>query len=178
MSKDKVEDRKEKIKPKKIFSVVGIIFDDGTTSGYGVEYRDMGRLKNQKLIVPAHDDFLSCVRSIIPSSIPIIEDVVELFYGDNEDNDTGHEKTASVTIDIYNDGFVTTDFGEYIKGARGPAKCWRLTPPEFMSMVSNRLGRLADTFKPLLKASSAKDLIAHSAGVDNNDEEEDDDNEE
>ena len=154
-----IEERKEKIKPKKLYSVIGIIFDDGTTSGYGVEYTDMGRLKNQKMISPTKEDFIASVRTVVPSAIPAIEKLLDLVYGDLSDNESGHEKTASVTVDIYSDGFVSTDFGEFVKGARGPAKCWRLTPHDFIGSVNARLGRLSESFKPLLTTGSASDVM-------------------
>jgi len=155
-----IEKRKEKVKPTKLFSIIAVIYDDGTTAGYGVEYKDMGRLKNQKLIFPCRDECLSSIRSIIPSAIPPIEELVNLIYDDLKYTDSGNEKTASINIDIYSDGFITTDFGEYIKGARGPAKCWRLTPVDFIGTVKARLGNLSDYFKPLLNVSSAsRELI-------------------
>jgi len=165
-----IEKRKEKIKPKKLYSVVGIIFDDGTTSGYGVEYRDMGRLKNQKMLVPSKEDFIASVRTIVPSAIPVIERLLDLIYGDVDDNEGGHEKTASVTVDIYSDGFITTDFGEFVKGVRGPAKCWRLTPHDFVSSINARLGRLSDSFKPLLTTGSASDITTTATTTDVDDE--------
>ena len=153
MSIDKVEERKEKLKPAKLFSFTCIIYDDGTMAGYGLEYRNMGRLKNRKLIIPAKEDFISSVRSIVPSAIPVIESLVDQVYEDLGDEDSGPEKFASVNIDIYNDSFVAVDFSEYMENTgRGPAKAWRQLPNDFMRTIQNRFGNLVNPLKPLLNA--------------------------
>lgn len=172
MSKsDKLEERKEKIKPKKLFSVVVNIYDDGVLSGYGVEYRNVGRLKNQKLIFPAKDEFLSTVRSILPSAVKTIEPVLQAVYGDIDCEDTdGCEKVAKTVVDIYSDGFIDCDFSEIIKGSRGAPKNWRLSPHEFLRTVEGRLGKLGESFRPLLNAPTPGEVKGEVVKDDEDDE--------
>jgi hypothetical protein len=153
MSNDAVEERQEKIKPTKLFSIVAFVFDDGVISGYGTEFRNMGRLKNQKLIFPAKEELISSIRSIVPSTYPVVESLIDGIYADIgiEDNE-GNEKFGKVTVDIYSDGFVDCDFSEIVKGPRGAPKAWRLPANDFISAISNRVGRLSEKFQPLLNA--------------------------
>jgi len=156
---DKVEERKEKVKPQKLFTVNLVIFDDGIVSGFGIEYRNMGRLKNQKLIVPGKEEFESLVRSLVPTALPIIQPVVDVIYKDLEVEDVeGSEKFGKVTIDIYSDSFIDCDFAEIQKGPRGAPKAWRLPAHDFINAIDNRLGHLSKSFKSLLKAGNANIL--------------------
>jgi len=168
-----IEKRKEKIKPKKLFSIIIHIWSDGVLSGGGIEYRNLGRLKNQKMIVPDKDDFLACVRSILPSTVATIEPVLEAVYGDVDCEDMdGCEKIAKVTVDIYSDGYIDSDFSEIIKGNRGAPKNWRLAPNEFVRTVEGRLGKLSESFRPLISAPIPGEVKGEL--VKNDDEEEKD----
>ena len=151
---DAIEKRRDRDeKPKKLFSVVVNIYDDGVLSGCGIEYRNLGRMKMQKLVIPDGQDFLSSVRSIIPSAIDKIETLVNAVYKDHDIEDAEEsEKIGKVTVDIYSDGYVDGDFCELVKGSRGAPKSWRLPPQDFVSMVESRAGSLGETFKPLLNA--------------------------
>jgi hypothetical protein len=152
MSNNAVQQRKE-AKPKKLFTINATIFDDGIISGLCIEYRDLGRLKNQKCIVPGFDDFISSVRSLIPSSLPLVEPLAQQIFDDVEVQDTEHcEKIGRVVIDIYNDGYVDSDFGEIMQGQRGAPKTWRLEPRDFVDMVEARVGQLKAPFQPLLES--------------------------
>jgi hypothetical protein len=150
MSNDPVQDRKE-AKPKKVFTINAVIFDDGIMGGTCIEYRDLGRLKNQKCIVPGYDDFLACVRSIVPSSIDAIEPLTQQIFDDVEVTDAEDcEKIGRIVVDIYNDGFIDCDFGEVVKGTRGAPKTWRQEPRDFFDMVESRVGQLTTPLKPLI----------------------------
>jgi hypothetical protein len=156
---DKVEERKEKIKPIKLFSINATVFDDGYLSGYGAEYRNMGRLKNQKMIVPDKDEFKSCIRSLIPSALPVVDTIIDVIYKDNESEDAeGNEKVGKLEIEIYSDGFVSTDFAEITKQTRGAPKVWRMHGSDFIRFVDSRFGNLADKMRPLLNAGSTTTL--------------------
>jgi hypothetical protein len=151
MSNDPVQDRKE-AKPKKVFTINAIVFDDGIMSGTCIEYRDLGRLKNQKCIVPGLDDFIASVRSIVPSVVPVIEPLAQQIFIDVEVTDTEDcEKIGRVVVDVYNDGFIDCDFGEIVKGARGAPKTWRQEPRDFFDMVETRVGELTGPFTPLIE---------------------------
>ncbi len=153
---DAVEERKEKVKPTKLFTITAFVFDDGLISGYAMEYRNMGRLKNQKLIFPAKEEAISSIRSIIPSAYPIVEKLIDTIYADiGVEDSEGSEKFGKTTVDIYSDGFVDCDFAEILKGSRGAPKAWRLPAHDFVRSIENRLGRLGETFKPLLNAGNA-----------------------
>jgi len=146
-----IQERKEKIKPKKLFSINAVIYDDGVISGTCMEFRDLGRCKNQKLIIPAEDDFLASVRSILPSVMDSIEPLVHFIFADIEAKDLeGTEKFARVGVDIYSDGFVDCDFGEIIKGTRGAPKTWRMAPHEFFRTVDAKVGKLSPPLKSLM----------------------------
>lgn len=152
--KDKTEERKE-AKPKKVFTISTIVFDDGVLSGTCVEYRDLGRLKNQKCIVPDGDDFITCVRSIVPSAVFPIQVLVDTIFEDLEYTDTADcEKIGKVVVDIYNDGFIDCDFGEIVKGSRGAPKTWRLNSKDFFDAIDCRVGKLSSCFQSLLKSNS------------------------
>ena len=162
MKEDAVQKRKDADqKPKKLFSFVGYIWDDGNMSGYGWEYRDMGRMKNQKMSFPDKDEFLSSIRSIVPSAMPIVEDVVNAVYGDNTVTDTIEtEKCGKVTFDIYSDGFIDCDFAEILKGARGAPKAWRASPRDFISAMEHQIGSgNSETFKALLGAGTTGEIV-------------------
>lgn len=164
---DNVEKREENLKPVKLFSLTVFIYDDGVLSGYGVEYRNMGRLKNQKLIVPGKEEFLSCVRSIVPTAIPTIESVVELLYGDlGVEDSEGSEKMARIVIDIYNDGFIDGDFSEFVKGNRGAPKAWRLSPQEFNTVLNARVGNLSTQFKGLIGGMGTPGTVITATSID------------
>ena len=170
---DKVEDRKEKIKPQKLFTMVINIWDDGVLSGYGLEYRNMGRLKKQKMIIPGKEDFLSSVRSIVPSAIPAIETITDVLYGDLDVEDAeGSEKTSKITIDIYNDGFVDSDFSELNKGPRGAPRAWRMSPHEFVRSVDGRHPNLSKIFSELISNANTAPLQNQEAYTDDVDEDE------
>jgi hypothetical protein len=146
---DQVEERKE-AKPIKVFTINAIVFDDGVVSGTCVEYRTLGRLKNQKCIVPDGDDFIACVRSIVPSVVDAVEPVVKQIFKDLEVEDTEEcEKIGKVVIDIYNDGFIDCDFGEIVKGPRGAPKTWRLSARDFFDAIETQVGNLTPPFKML-----------------------------
>jgi hypothetical protein len=163
---DKVEERKEKVKPTKLFTITTFVYDDGVLSGYGTEYRNMGRLKNQKLIFPGKEELVSSIRSMIPSAFPTVEPLIDAIYADVGIEDSeGSEKFGKATIDIYSDGFIDCDFSEIIKGSRGAPKAWRLPARDFVSAIANRLGRLGDTFKPLLNAGNAGVIEASGKAI-------------
>lgn len=167
-----IEKRKKKLKPRKLFTVVANVYDDGILAGYGIEYRNMGRLKNQKMVVPGKEDFITCVRSIVPSAIPTIEKVVNAVYEDADvEESEGSEKIAKVTIDIYSDSFIDSDFSELNKGPRGAPRAWRLSPNEFINNIKNRLGDLSENFRPLLTSGSTPEVLME----DKEDEEDGDD---
>ena len=150
MSKDKTEERKEKVKPLKLFSITAFVFDDGVISGTCTEIRDLGRMKAQKVIVPDSHEFMTCVRSVIPSAVPAIEELVEFIFNDIGCTDIdGSEKIAKVTVDIYSDGFIDCDFAEIVKGSRGAPKAWRLMPNDFFRAIENSVGNLTKPFKQL-----------------------------
>lgn len=146
-----IQQRKEKIKPKKLFSINAVIYDDGVVSGTCIEYRDLGRCKNQKLIVPSGDDFLASVRSLLPGATQSIEPLVNLIFGDIEAKDTeGCEKIARICVDLYSDNVVDCDFGEIIKGSRGAPKTWRLAPNDFFRAIDAKVGKLSTQLKSLM----------------------------
>lgn len=147
---DKVQKRKDKLKPKKLFSINSVVYDDGIICGVCIEYRDLGRLKNQKVVVPSEDDFISSVRSILPSSLGYIRKLVNMIFTDVDNHDVdGASKIARVTVDIYSDGFVDADFGEIVQGQRGAPKTWRLAPNEFYQYIESRVGKLSPPFRAL-----------------------------
>jgi hypothetical protein len=150
MSIDKVEDRKEKVKPTKLFSITAFVYDDGVISGTCTEIRDLGRMKAQKLIVPDPDEFIASVRSIVPSAAGSIQELVEFIFNDIGCTDLdGSEKIAKTTVDIYSDGYIDCDFAEIIKGTRGAPKAWRLTPNDFFKSIEASVGNLTKPFKLL-----------------------------
>jgi len=157
--KDKVEERKEKDeRPLKLFSVVCLVYDDGNISGQLLSIEPYGRLKNQKIMYTGADagkDFLSNVRSVIPSSIPYIQDLVMRIEKDSDIQDCiDTEKIAKVTVDIFSDSVVTCDFCELIKKDRGAPKAWRKEPTTFIADLKLQVGNLVDVFKPLLEANT------------------------
>lgn len=146
---DPVEERKE-AKPLKVFTINAIIWDDGVVSATMIEYRTLGRLKNQKCIVPDGDDFISCVRSLVPSAVDSIQPLVKQISKDLEIEDAEEcEKIGKVVVDIYNDGFIDCDFGEIVKGPRGAPKTWRLSPNDFFSAIEVQVGNLTPPFRTL-----------------------------
>jgi hypothetical protein len=159
---DPVEERKE-AKPIKLFTINAFVYDDGVISGTLIEYRTLGRLKNQKCIVPDGDDFISCVRSIVPSAVYAIEPLVKQINDDLEHEDTQEcEKIGKVVVDVYNDGFVDTDFGEIVKGPRGAPKTWRLQPNDFFNAIEVQVGQLTSPFQTLLDNSGFKKVALPS----------------
>lgn len=164
---DPVEKRREKDeKPRKLFSFKAFVFDDGNLAGYGWEYRDMGRMKNQKMSFPAKEEFIAEIRSQIPSALPVVQDVIEAVYNDNGVTDTIEtEKIGQVSFDIYSDGMIDTDFAEVMKGSRGAPKAWRRTPNEFIQSLGYSVGALGDTFKPLLGAGNHGGVIDVEGGT-------------
>lgn len=155
MSKDKTEDRKEKVKPTKLFSITAFVYDDGVIAGTCTEIRDLGRMKAQKVIIPDSNDFITSVRSILPSIVPTIQELVEYIFNDIGCTDIdGSEKIAKTTVDIYSDGFIDCDFAEIIKGTRGAPKAWRLTPNDFFRAIENSVGNLTKPFKQLSTPTS------------------------
>jgi hypothetical protein len=167
MSNDPVQDRKE-AKPVKVFTINAIVFDDGIMGGTCIEYRDLGRLKAQKCIVPGYDDFIASVRSIVPSTVPAIEPLAQQIFDDVEVTDTEHcEKIGRIVVDIYNDGFIDTDFGEVVKGTRGAPKTWRQEPRDFFDMVESRVGQLTTPLTPLIenRGSTLVDTSATSEAL-------------
>jgi hypothetical protein len=155
--KIKSEERKQKLKPKKLFTISTLVYDDGVVSGMCIEYKDIGRLKNQKVIVMDEVEFIGSVRSILPSSIPAIEKVVQLIFTDiNNHSADGCEKFAKVTVDLYSDGFIDGDFSEIQKGKRGAPKAWRLNPADFFRTIEARVGNLSSPFKALTTGNAVK----------------------
>jgi hypothetical protein len=156
--KDKVEERKEKLKPTKLFSVVCVVYDDSVLAGQLISLENCGRLKNQKIMYTGADagkDFLSNVRSVIPSSIPYIQDLVMRIEKDSDIQDCiDTEKIAKVTVDIFSDSIVTCDFCELIKKDRGAPKAWRKEPKTFIADLKLQVGNLVEVFKPLLEANT------------------------
>ena len=154
--KDKVEERKEKDqKPKKLFSFVAQIFDCGTISGYGWEYRDIGKIRNQKMAFPTKEEFIAEIRSQMPSALPVVEDVLNAVYDANEKVDTEKsQKIATIGFDIYSSGFVDKDCC-IIERPVGPGapKAWRKEPRTFISDLKYLVGDLSDTFEPLLEGN-------------------------
>lgn len=164
MSKDKVELRKEKIKPTKLFSIVAAIWDDGILSGSLISYETFGRSKGQKVLYTGQDagvDFLSVVRGIVPSAVPTIEGLVMQMEKDAEIEDAEEcEKVGKVSISIFSDGFVDVDMSEMVSGARGAPKAWRLQPKDFISAMGSLIGSGGlDSFKQLAAGSVSSSNI-------------------
>lgn len=159
MSKDKVEERKDTIKPTKLFSVIANIWNDGVVSGQLIEIAQWGRSKGQKVLYTGEDagkDFLSVVRGVIPSAIPTIEGLVMQLEKDAEHEDTAEcEKVGKVTLSIFSDGFVDVDMSEMVSGARGAPKAWRLHPKDFISAMGSLVGTGGlESFKQLASGSA------------------------
>lgn len=156
--KDKVEEREEKLKPVKLFSIVCTVFDDGILAGQLISLESYGRLKNQKVLYTGADagkDFISTVRGVIPSAVDKIEPLVLQIEKDSEVEDcTDTEKIAKVTIDIFSDSVITCDFCDLVKGDRGAPKAWRKEPRTFISDLKYQVGSLGEVFKPLLEANT------------------------
>jgi hypothetical protein len=168
MSNDPVQQRKE-AKPVKLFSISAVLWDDGCLSGSTcTEIRNIGRSKNQKCIVPGHDEFLSCVRSLVPSVMPAIEPLAQQVYDDMEVEDSEHcEKIGKFTVDVYNDGFLDVSCGEIVQGQRGAPKTWLMEPRDFLEMVEARVGQLTAPFTPLIenRGSTLVDTSATSEAL-------------
>lgn len=167
MSKDKTEERKEKVKPTKLFSITAFVYDDGVIAGTCTEIRDLGRMKAQKLIVPDSKDFIDSIRSVIPSAVPAITELVEFIFNDIGCTDLdGSEKIAKTTVDIYSDGYIDCDFAEIVKGTRGAPKAWRLTPKDFFKSIENSVGNLTKPFKLLSSNSNITSTTINSTTLD------------
>jgi hypothetical protein len=168
MSQQNAVQQRKEAKPKKVFTINAIVYDDGIVSGTCIEYRDLGRLKNQKCIVPDHEEFMSCVRSLVPSSVDTIERLSQQIFDDIDVHDTELcEKIGRVVVDIYNDGYIDCDFGEVIQGQRGAPKTWRLTPNSFFDAVESRVGQLTSPFKALIEnAGNASTIVNLNTHVD------------
>lgn len=163
--KDKVEERKEKIKPTKLYSIVANIWSDGIISGSLISYETFGRSKGQKVLYTGQDagvDFLSAIRSIVPSAVPTVEGIVNQIEKDAEHEDaTDCQKVGKVSIDIFSDSYVSIDCSEIIQGDRGAPKAWRLQPKEFINAMGSLVGSGGlDSFKQLTSgARNASNII-------------------
>lgn len=163
--KDKVEERKDKIKPTKLYSIVATVWNDGILSGSLISYETFGRSKGQKVLYTGDDagvDFLSAIRSVVPSAVPTVEGIVTQIEKDAEHEDaTDCEKVGKVNISIFSDGFIDVDMSELVTGPRGAPKAWRLQPKEFIDAMGALVGNggLA-SFKQLTSgARNASNII-------------------
>ena len=160
---DKLDKRKENAKPVKLFSISAMVWCDGLVSGQLVEYLTFGRMKNQKQLFIGEDaakDFLSTVRSQVPSAIPTIEGIVETIQSDASVEDTLEaKKIGKVNVDIYNDSYVEVDFCELVQGSRGAPKAWRLQPRDFVDAMESLIGTgNTDGFKALGEGSNNSEI--------------------
>jgi hypothetical protein len=146
---DPSEERKKKSKPHVVFNITADVWDDGVISGIMTEKRKMGR-KMTKYIYDSASDFIAAARCLSQSQTNTFEDLAHSIEKgwETEDKD-GSEVIGKVTVDIYSDGYVTSDTAELVSGTRGPKKSWRLIPKDFVDSMESFIGSGADSIKKL-----------------------------
>lgn len=144
----------EKVKKAvKTFGVAVDVWDDGTLSPLFVEYANIGRRKNQKIIHQSSESFLKAIKQQLPTVHDELKEFVETIEPEMGIEDAEEcQKIGLMELTIYNDAFVDKEFQEIVRGnGRGAPRKWRQEFSDFQHAMSQQIGSAVSDVTKLIQ---------------------------
>jgi hypothetical protein len=144
----------EKVKkPVKTHSVLVDVWDDGTLSPLFVEFANIGRRKNQKIIHQSAESFLKSIKAELPQAHDELEQFVETIEPEMGIEDAEEcNKIGLMELTVWSDGGIEKEFQEIVRGTgRGAPKKWRQEFPDFQHAMGQQIGTAVTDVTKLLQ---------------------------